>query len=242
MKLAIAAALAHHPELLILDEATSGLDPIMRDEMLDVFLEFVQEENHSILLSSHITSDLEKVADYITFIHNGKLIMTVSKNDYVHKVCEDKFQRLWIGSEEGIDLIDLKHYTQIDTDKELPGLAIVLDMPIQGADEKEQFAILTKSFGEFIGLKNSAYVDINNCPFAPQLLNRGFAKDTGLYKESGFCSYPLWTFEETVLKETGGEKYERYARAYDEYMESSFIGMMGAEDETGEEICTGMMM
>ena len=126
--------------------------------------------------------------------------------------------------------------------KELPGLAIVLDMPIQGADEKEQFAILTKSFGEFIGLKNSAYVDINNCPFAPQLLNRGFAKDTGLYKESGFCSYPLWTFEETVLKETGGEKYERYARAYDEYMESSFIGMMGAEDETGEEICTGMMM
>ena len=102
--------------------------------------------------------------------------------------------------------------------------------------------ILTKSFGEFIGLKNSAYVDINNCPFAPQLLNRGFAKDTGLYKESGFCSYPLWTFDETVLKETGGEKYERYARAYDEYMESSFIGMMGAEDETGEEICTGMMM
>ena len=50
------------------------------------------------------------------------------------------------------------------------------------------------------------------------------------------------TFDETVLKETGGEKYERYARAYDEYMESSFIGMMGAEDETGEEICTGMMM
>ena len=84
MKLAIAVDLSHHPQLLILDEATSGLDPIMRDEMLDVFLEFVQEESHSILLSSHITSDLEKVADYITFIHNGKLIMTASKNDLVY--------------------------------------------------------------------------------------------------------------------------------------------------------------
>lgn len=84
MKLAIATALSHHPQLLILDEATSGLDPIMRDEMLDVFLEFVQEEDHSILLSSHITSDLEKVADYITFIHDGRVILTVSKDDLIY--------------------------------------------------------------------------------------------------------------------------------------------------------------
>ena len=99
MKLAVAAALSHHPQLLILDEATSGLDHIMRDDMLDVFLDFVQEENHSILLSSHITSDLEKIADYITFIHNGKLIMTASKNDLVYNFAvirckESQFRQL----------------------------------------------------------------------------------------------------------------------------------------------------
>ena len=64
MKLSLAAALSHHPKLLILDEATSGLDPVMRDDILDMFLDFVQEEDHAILVSSHITSDLEKVADY----------------------------------------------------------------------------------------------------------------------------------------------------------------------------------
>ena len=80
MKLAIAVSLSHRPKLLVLDEATSGLDPIVRDEILDVFLDFVQDENNSIFLSSHITSDLEKVADYITFIHDGSIIFSETKD------------------------------------------------------------------------------------------------------------------------------------------------------------------
>ena len=80
-KLSIAVAFAHHPKLLILDEATSGLDPIVRDDILDMFLDFVQDEENSILVSSHITSDLERVADYIVFIHEGRLIFSKPKDE-----------------------------------------------------------------------------------------------------------------------------------------------------------------
>ena len=80
MKLNIAAALSHHPKLLLLDEATSGLDPVVRNEILDLFLEFIQEEEHSILCSSHITSDLEKVADYIAYLHEGRLLFCEEKD------------------------------------------------------------------------------------------------------------------------------------------------------------------
>lgn len=81
MKLSLAVALSHNPKILILDEATSGLDPIVRDELLHIFLEFIQDENHTIFLSSHILSDLEKACDYITFIHKGKLIFSQPKDD-----------------------------------------------------------------------------------------------------------------------------------------------------------------
>ena len=80
-KLAISAALSHNSKLLILDEATSGLDPVIRDDILDILLDFVQDEEHSILISSHITTDLEKIADYIVFIHEGKVVFSKPKDE-----------------------------------------------------------------------------------------------------------------------------------------------------------------
>ena len=100
MRLSIAAALSHDPQLLVLDEPTSGLDPVMRSEILDIFLEFMQDESHSILLSTHITSDLEHIADYITFIHKGELIFTEERNEMHEKY------RILKCTEEQLSLID----------------------------------------------------------------------------------------------------------------------------------------
>lgn len=84
MKLSLTIALSHNAKLLILDEPTSGLDPVARNEILDEFLEFIQNEEHGILFSSHITTDLEKIADYITFIHDGNVIFTESKDELIY--------------------------------------------------------------------------------------------------------------------------------------------------------------
>lgn len=85
MKLSMAVALSHKPKLLILDEPTSGLDPVMREEITDIFLDFIQDEDCSILISSHITSDLDKTADYLTFIHEGRIILSGQKDEILTK-------------------------------------------------------------------------------------------------------------------------------------------------------------
>ena len=82
------------------------------------------------------------------------------------------------------------------------------------------FATFTKVFGEFIGVKNVAYVDTNNCWFASQILEMGIAKETGFTKRSGFYEYPLWLFDEEFLREIGGDEYQKYSDAFDAYMKS----------------------
>ena len=117
-----------------------------------------------------------------------------------------------------VELYSVKDFTG----KKMPGLAVVFDT----ADEDpEQYGVLTVSFGEMIGMKDCAYIDVNNFPGAEQLLGKGIAEDTGFTKRSGFCEYPLWHFKKEFLEECGGDNYRRYYEAYDSYFDTG-------EDET----------
>lgn len=87
MKMGIAIALSHDAKLLILDEPTSGLDPVVRDEIVEILNDFTRDESHSILISSHIVSDLEKICDYIAFIHDGKLMLCEEKDRLLEQFC-----------------------------------------------------------------------------------------------------------------------------------------------------------
>ena len=120
-----------------------------------------------------------------------------------------------------VELYSVRDYTG----KEMPGLAIVFETT---DDIPEDYGVLTKCFGEMIGLKDCAYVDTNNFPHANQLLDAGIATDTGYTKHSGFCTYPLWHFNHEFLEECGGAKYKRYSDAYEQYFSE--------EDDTEEEI------
>ncbi len=113
----------------------------------------------------------------------------------------------------------------------IPGISLTEET----ANGEEPFAELTKSFGEFIGIKACAYVDTNNCPFADEFLKLGIARDTGYTKQSGFCIYPLWKFDEDFLRQIGSEEYEKYSQAYDNYMRGEIEEEEPEQSEETEE-------
>lgn len=111
MKLSIAVALSHKAKLLILDEATSGLDPVVRDEILDIFLEYIQNEDCSILVASHITSDLEKIADYITFVNGGQIIFSENKDELIYNLGVVKCNEKELDKIQNEDIVGIRKNT-----------------------------------------------------------------------------------------------------------------------------------
>ncbi len=143
MKLGIAVAMSHHAKLLILDEATSGLDPVARDQVIDLFGDFTREEDHAILISSHIVSDLEKICDYIAFLHKGKLILCEEKDALLEK------HGIVRGSEEELSVIDPaaikgKRVTNYGTEAIVLRDAVPSDLAISPIDIEELFIFMVK--------------------------------------------------------------------------------------------------
>lgn len=143
MKLGIAVALSHEAKLLILDEPTSGLDPVVRDEIIDIFNDFTRDENHSILISSHIVSDLEKLCDYIAFLHKGKLLLCEEKDvlteqyGIIHGTAEE-IKAISAGAVIG------QKETPYGTEAIVKRSAIPYDMEISPVSIEELFVFMVK--------------------------------------------------------------------------------------------------
>lgn len=143
MKLGIAVAMSHHAKLLILDEATSGLDPVARDQVIDIFADFTREEDHAILISSHIVSDLEKICDYIAFLHKGKLILCEEKDVLLEK------HGIVRCSEQELSVIDPaaikgKKSTNYGTEAIVLRDAVPAHLPVSPIDIEELFIFMVK--------------------------------------------------------------------------------------------------
>ena len=143
MKLSIAAALSHQARLLILDEATAGLDPVARDEILDLFFEFTREENHSILVSSHIVSDLEKLCDYISLIDNGKLLFCEEKDRMleqyaVYRCTHEQLEQLDAAAVKGVRRSQYSIEALVDR-RLVPG-----ELALSAADMEEIIVMMTR--------------------------------------------------------------------------------------------------
>ena len=114
--------------------------------------------------------------------------------------------------EPSLDLYSVKDFMG----EEKVGLAITLNV-VENNKVVEPFATFTVSFGEFIGIKDAVYIDTNNCNFAFQLKKQGFGVDSGITKQSGFWNYPLWIFEESLLRQINNDVYEEYAKQYEKF-------------------------
>jgi ABC-2 type transport system ATP-binding protein len=110
VKLSFAIALAHHPELLILDEPTSGLDPVIRRELLDLLKDFCREEGKSVLISSHITDDLARIADYVTFMHQGRIVLEAEKDDLLANWKRIHYKKGALGDNLCSQLVGVEHH------------------------------------------------------------------------------------------------------------------------------------
>lgn len=143
MKAGLAVAMSHGAKLLILDEATSGLDPVIRDEILDIFLEFTREPDHSVLISSHIVSDLEKLCDYIAFLHKGKIMLFEEKD-----ALRDKYALVKCGADElsGISQEDIigKKINPYGAEAIMKRSAVKNGMNISNVDIEQLFIFMAK--------------------------------------------------------------------------------------------------